>query len=362
MSKQRTKQPKQQTKQKPLYDHQHSALFDEMTADEALIAQSEATTQAWIKHNAKIAEGAVDEINELDKASKSETLASEEGLATTIEQLRASLEERDQLLREKDKQISDLTRDYRHVTEVNIQLEKRLQRLDEENEGLKQDKSDLRDTILILKQSQVEVERLNAELAQKQAEAKTIQVETQQKIQQTELEVTQLKAQITNTQNLITTAEAKLQDRYLYSPIDGVISALNVFNVGEVIQPGQTVAEITPKNAPLILTASLPNDKAGFVKTGMSVKVKFDAYPYQNYGVFEGTVRSISPDTKVDKAVGPVYKLEIVLKKDYVLQQDQKIQLKSGQTASADIIIRRRRIMDILLNPILQLQKNGIDL
>jgi len=213
-----------------------------------------------------------------------------------------------------------------------------------------------------LKQSQVEIERLNAELAQKQAEAKTIQVATQQKIQQTELEVTQLKAKITETQNLITRAEAKLQDRYLYSPIDGVISALNVFNVGEVIQPGQTVAEITPKNAPMILTASLPNDKAGFVKTGMSVKVKFDAYPYQNYGVFEGTVRSISPDTKVDQAVGPVYKLEIVLKKDYVLQQDQKIQLKSGQTASADIIIRRRRIMDILLNPILQLQKNGIDL
>lgn len=153
MSKQRTKQ---KTKQQPPRDHQHSALFDEMTADGALIAQCEATTQAWIKHNAKIAEGAVDEINELDKASKSETLAAEEGLATTIEQLRASLEERDQLLREKDKQISDLTRDYRQVTEVNIQLEKRLQRLDEENEGLKQDKSDLRDTILILKQPQVE--------------------------------------------------------------------------------------------------------------------------------------------------------------------------------------------------------------
>ena len=49
-----------------------------------------------------------------------------------------------------------MTRDYRQVTEVNIQLEKRLQRLDEENEGLKQDKSDLRDTILILKQPQVE--------------------------------------------------------------------------------------------------------------------------------------------------------------------------------------------------------------
>lgn len=213
-----------------------------------------------------------------------------------------------------------------------------------------------------LQQSQVEIEKLNAELAQKQAEAKTIQVATQQKIQQTELEVTQLQAQIKDTQNLITVAEAKLQERYLYSPVDGIVSTLNVFNQGEVIQPGQTVAEITPKNAPLILTASLPNDKAGFVKTGMSVKVKFDAYPYQNYGVFEGRVNSISPDTKIDQGVGPVYKLEIVLKKNYVLQQEQKIQLKPGQTASADIIIRRRRILDILLNPILQLQKNGIDL
>jgi len=213
-----------------------------------------------------------------------------------------------------------------------------------------------------LKQSQVEIEQLNAELAQRKAEAKTIQVATQQKIQQTELEVTQLQAQIKDTQNLIAMAEAKLQERYLYSPVDGIVSSLNVFNQGEVIQPGQTVAEITPKNAPLILTASLPNDKAGFVKTGMSVKVKFDAYPYQNYGVFEGTVQSISPDTKIDQGVGPVYKLEIVLKKNYVLQQEQKIQLKPGQTASADIIIRRRRILDILLNPILQLQKNGIDL
>ncbi len=213
-----------------------------------------------------------------------------------------------------------------------------------------------------LKQSQVEAERLNAELAQKQAEIKTIEVETQQKIQQTQLEITQLKARILDTQNLIATAEAKLQEKYLYAPVEGVVSNLNVSNVGEVIQPGQTVAEITPKNAPLILTASLRNDQAGFVKTGMSVKVKFDAYPYQNFGVFEGTVQSISPDTKVDQEIGSVYQLEIVLKKDYVWQQNQKILLKSGQTASADIVIRRRRILDILLNPILELQKNGIDL
>lgn len=35
---------------------------------------------------------------------------------------------------------------------------------------------------------------------------------------------------------------------------------------------------------------------------------------------------------------------------------------KAGQTGTADIIIRRRRIIDVLLDPIRQMQKGGINL
>lgn len=46
----------------------------------------------------------------------------------------------------------------------------------------------------------------------------------------------------------------------------------------------------------------------------------------------------------------------------WVTSEQGSIQFKAGQTASADIIIRRRRIADILLDPIRQLQKGGMNL
>lgn len=204
--------------------------------------------------------------------------------------------------------------------------------------------------------------RLKAELAQKQAEGQRIQLEAQQQIEQLEVEITQLKAKIVENQNLLTSAKARLKQRFLYAPVSGVVSTLNIGNIGEVVQPGQTLAEIAPHDAPLILSASLPNREAGLVKTGMPVQVKLDAYPYQNYGIISGKVLSISPDAKPDGNIGSVYRVEVALDRNYVTANHRPIQFKPGQTASADIIIRRRRIVDILLDPIKQLQKGGIHL
>jgi HlyD family secretion protein len=140
------------------------------------------------------------------------------------------------------------------------------------------------------------------------------------------------------------------------------VSSLNVSHAGEVVQPGQTLAEISPQDTPLVLSAILPNREAGFVKTGMPVQVKLDAYPYQDYGIVPGKVTSISPDAKPDQQLGPVYQVKVSLDRNSVTSEHGSIRFKAGQTASADIIIRRRRIADILLDPIRQFQKGGIKL
>lgn len=213
-----------------------------------------------------------------------------------------------------------------------------------------------------LQQAQSESDRLQAGLLQKQAEGRSTQLEAQQKVQQLEVEMNQLKAKVAETQNLLTSAKAKLKQRFLYAPVDGTISSLNIPNIGEVIQPGQTLAEIAPQDVPLVLSASLPNQEAGFVKTGMPVQVKLDAYPYQDYGIVSGKVTSISPDTKPDERLGAVYRVEVSLAQSYLTANHQNIKLKAGETATAEIIIRRRRIADLLLDPIRQLQNGGINL
>ena len=213
-----------------------------------------------------------------------------------------------------------------------------------------------------LQQTLTTVERLQAGLAQKQAEYKTSQLETQQQIQQVEVEVTQMKAKIAETRNQLYAAMVKVQQGFFSAPVDGIVSSLGVRNPGEVVQPGQTIAEVAPETAPLVLSASLPNQEAAFVKPGMPVQIKLEAYPYQDYGVVPGTVVSISPDTKQDRQLGAVYQVEVALDSNFVKAKRQNIKFKAGQTASADIIIRHRRIADILLSPIKQLQKGGIDL
>ncbi|HEY9846563.1 MAG TPA: HlyD family efflux transporter periplasmic adaptor subunit, partial [Candidatus Caenarcaniphilales bacterium] len=211
-------------------------------------------------------------------------------------------------------------------------------------------------------QNLTESQRLTAGLAQKQAEGQTTQLEAAQQTQQLEVEMSQLKARIAETQNLLNSARAKLKQSYLTSPVNGVVLSLNIRNIGEVVQPGQTVAEIAPHNAPLILSAILPNREAGFVKPGMPVQVKFDAYPYQDHGVVPGKVTSISSDAKPDERLGAVYRVEVALARNALTTNQQTIPFKAGQTATAEIIIRRRRVAEILFDPIRQLQKGGLSL
>ncbi|MGK7896674.1 MAG: HlyD family efflux transporter periplasmic adaptor subunit [Xenococcus sp. (in: cyanobacteria)] len=209
---------------------------------------------------------------------------------------------------------------------------------------------------------QKETERLKAKLTQKKAEERRIELEIQQKIKQLELETTQIEAKIAETDNLLLSAKTKLKQKFFKAPVDGIVSSFDLQNPGIVIQAGQTIAEIAPKGMPLVLSAILPNREAGFVKKGMPVRIKFDAYAYQDYGVIAGKIVSISADAEANDKLGEIYRVKVELDRDYITENRQKIKFKAGQTATADIIIRRRRIIDVLLEPIRQLQKDGINL
>ena len=248
-------------------------------------------------------------------------------------------------------------------------LENKAQEITNVSEQLFQAEQSLRDLNEQKTQSQgelaralKEVEQLEADLKRKQAERSRMMLEAEQKIQQFQLEITQIETKIAETQNLLASAQTKLQEKSLKSPIDGVVLSLNVKNSGKVLNPGETIAEISPHESPLILSAIMPNQESGFIEIGMPVQIKLDAYSYQDFGTIPGKVISISSDAKSDEKLGLVYRVEIELEKDYIVQDRKSIRFKPGQTATAEIIIRSRRIVDLFLDPIKKIQKDGIDL
>ncbi|PSB08211.1 secretion protein HlyD [Pleurocapsa sp. CCALA 161] len=213
-----------------------------------------------------------------------------------------------------------------------------------------------------LAEAQKEAERLQTELESKKADSLRLEVTAKQKAQQLELEINQARSKIAETKNLLASAQSQLEKKSLKAPVAGTVLAFNVVNTGKVIQPGETVAEIAPNQSPLVLSAILPDRDAGFIKKGMTAQVKFDAYSYQDYGIIPGKVISISANSQTDEKLGEVYRVRIELERNYVTDNLKKISFKPGQTASADIVIRHRRIIDVLLDPVKKMQQDGVNL
>ena len=212
-----------------------------------------------------------------------------------------------------------------------------------------------------VQQALAQSEQLNARLNLERAEAVRRELETQEKLKRLQLEANDLEGQIAETQTLLKAAQTNLDQMFLHTLVTGTVSAVNISNIGEVAQPGETVIEIAPAETPLVLSALVPSQEAGLVATDMPVQIKFDAFPYQQYGIVSGHVLSISPDAKKDEQMGAVYEVEIALERDYVIHEQQKVNLRAGQTAKAEIVIQKRRIVDFLLDPIRQLKESSLN-
>ncbi|MGL4881123.1 MAG: HlyD family efflux transporter periplasmic adaptor subunit, partial [Waterburya sp.] len=152
----------------------------------------------------------------------------------------------------------------------------------------------------------------------------------------------------------------------LTAPNDGTVFHIPARGKGAVVQPGERMIEIAPQDSTLILKAQIPPTDSGFLKKGMQVKIKFDAYPFQDYGISEGTLISISPDSKIaETSQGQednYYELKVELDKPYILDQGKRIELTPGQTATAEIIVRQRRVIDFFLDPFRKLEEDGMKL
>jgi hemolysin D len=78
---------------------------------------------------------------------------------------------------------------------------------------------------------------------------------------------------------------------------DAVVLTVSKVSVGSVMQSGEPLITLVPTDAPLEVETRIAAASAGYVHPGQKVAIKFDTFPYVQYGMAEGTVRFISPDS-----------------------------------------------------------------
>ena len=195
-------------------------------------------------------------------------------------------------------------------------------------------------------------------------------LKSEEELKNTEALIVTAKGEIAQTNSAIKGLNYQLKQRVLYAPVEGTVFQLPIQKPGAVVLPGQMVAQIAPKNAPLILRARMSSRESGFLAVGLPVKLKFDAYPFQDYGIVPGRLTWISPDSRlvdgvsstVTKEPAEFFELEVELEQNYIQSLDKRILLTPGQTATAEIVIRQRRLADIFIAPFKSLQKGSIQL
>jgi multidrug efflux pump subunit AcrA (membrane-fusion protein) len=160
-------------------------------------------------------------------------------------------------------------------------------------------------------------------------------------------------------QSEIAAAELSLQHTTITAPVGGLITTLEVRSSGAVLQQGQTIATIAPSGARLVVEARLPNKDIAFVEKGLPVKLKFDAFPFQDYGTVEGTVIEVSPDAQLDKEMGSFYKVTIAPRQTTIAARGRNLLLRPGLTLTAEIVTERKSILSLILEPFRKLKSEA---
>jgi membrane fusion protein len=200
--------------------------------------------------------------------------------------------------------------------------------------------------VAVLEQKQV-LSGLQQQLAAKQnqlveAKASLSQLPTlmAQKVQALRNELS------TNEQRI---AEIKGRGAYVIrAPTAGRVSTMQA-TIGQNADPQRLQLEIIPEDSVLQAELFLPARAIGFVETGQTVRIMYDAFPYQHFGTYRGQVVKVSQTILTGSDVaGPIklnepgYRVTAALERPDIDAYGKIISLQSDMLLKADIILERR--------------------
>lgn len=148
------------------------------------------------------------------------------------------------------------------------------------------------------------------------------------------------------------------------APEAGTILQLNLRNPGQVVRPGEPIAQIAPSNAPLVVKARVAPEDIGKVRTCIAqnvldcaegkVQLRFSAYPYPDYGTLKAAVRAIAADAITPQsspagAAAAYYEVAIQPERPFLVKGDRSYPIQPGMEVTADIISKEETVLTFIL-------------
>jgi hemolysin D len=191
--------------------------------------------------------------------------------------------------------------------------------------------------------------RLNTHESEAIRNAKSALAEAQKRVGQFEWEVSK--------------NERVRKQSKLVAPIDGTVQQLSINTETAVVTPAQTLMLLVPLHSALEVEAILQNKDVGFVRVGDHVGIKLTPFPYVRHGLLVGRVTNVSRDAVIDTKGEANFSVRVAVNQALNNSESEKLLFKSleaGMSVTAEIKTGTRRIIDFVLDPVVNVAREGL--
>jgi HlyD family secretion protein/adhesin transport system membrane fusion protein len=147
------------------------------------------------------------------------------------------------------------------------------------------------------------------------------------------------------------------QRESIVSPVNGTVKKLYFYTEGGILKPGDKLVEVTPADDGLMIEAKIKTSDRAQVWLGQSVSIEITAYDFSKYGLLEGELVYISPDSFYDQKGNSYY---IVRVKSNNFEFAPELPILPGMVANINILTGSKTILEYLIKPLKDIAKNSL--
>jgi multidrug efflux pump subunit AcrA (membrane-fusion protein) len=193
------------------------------------------------------------------------------------------------------------------------------------------------------------IPQMNASIINNQSQQNAINKE----ILELDNQISQQKGQFAQALNSYRVLVGDWKRKYLLTaPETGTLVINGFLTQGEFIQQNQVIGYVANTSSAYFVEMLISQHNSGKVKPGQEVLLKFESYPYQEFGMLTGKIKFIKP-LPTDSG----YFSQVDLPNGLITTNKKQLIFKNGMRAGADIIVDNKRLTARFFNSLTDLFK-----
>lgn len=139
---------------------------------------------------------------------------------------------------------------------------------------------------------------------------------------------------------------------------DGQATAV-LSEVGQTITPSTPMMSLLPVIKDFEAILYVPSRAIGLMRNGDKVQLRYEAFPYQKFGQYGGSIKSISRTAltpselqTMSNEAETLYRVIVHIDKQKITAFGSEFELQDGMRLEADILLETRKLYEWMLEPI----------